>query len=104
MEYGRMFGALDEYLSEDYFNQHTTGTLTVADKIYDIKFFAVVEADASVPEIFAPTENDGTLDYVRKNALIWREPENERLIALSTCKFPQTSERIIVFGVLRDEG
>ena len=103
MEYGRMFGALDEFLDEDYFENHRTGTLTVAEKVYDIRFFACIEADASVRAIFAPTEAEGTLEYVRENADIWREPEGQRLIALSTCKFPQTTDRIIVFGVLQDE-
>ena len=104
MEHGRMFGALDEYLDEDYFDAHRAGTLTVADKVYAIRFFACVAADASVEEIFAPTETDGTLDYVREHAEIWREPgEVERLVALSTCRFPQTTDRIIVFGVLENE-
>ena len=101
MEYGRMFGALDEFSNEDYFDTHTTGTLTVAEKIYDIKIFAYVEADASQPEIFAPTDGYDTLGYVKENASIWREPGAGRLLALSTCKFPQTTERIIVFGVIK---
>ena len=101
MEYGRMFGALDEFLDEDYFDAHLTGSLTVADKVYAIRFFACVEADAAVQEIFAPTETDGTMEYVREHASIWRGPEEGPLIALSTCKFPQTMDRIIVFGVLK---
>lgn len=103
MEYGKMFGALDLFIDKDYFDAHRTGTLTVSDTIYHITFFACVEADDSVKEIFAPTETDGTLEYVMKNALIWHEPDGDKLIALSTCKFPQTSERIIVFGVMNDE-
>ena len=103
MEYGKMFGALDAFLDQTYFDAHRTATLTVSDKVYHIKIFACIEADASVDEIFSPTETDGTLEYVRQHAHIWREPEDEKLIALSTCKFPQTTERIIVFGVLNDE-
>ena len=99
MEYGRMFGALDEFLDEEYFDAHRTATLTVGDVACEIKFFACVEADASVREIFAPTEASGTMEYVREHASIWREPEGEKLLALSTCKFPQTTARIIVFGV-----
>ena len=103
MEYGRMFGALDEFLDETYFDAHRTGTLTVADQTYMIRFFACVEADATVKEIFSPTETDGTLAYVLEHAAILREHDDGPLIALSTCKFPQTMDRIIVFGVLCDE-
>ena len=103
MERGKMFGALDAFLNKEYFDAHRAATLTVSDKVYAIKFFACIEADASVNEIFAPNETDGTLSYVRKNALIWHKPEGEKLIALSTCKFPQTTARIVVFGVIKDE-
>ena len=101
MEYGRMFGALDEFLDEEYFDAHRTGTLTVADTVYSIQFYACVEADAAVQEIFAPTETDGPAEFVRENASIWREPEEGPLIALSTCKLAQTTDRVIVFGVLK---
>ena len=103
MEHGKMFGALDAFLDKDYFDNHRTATLIVSNKVYSVKFFACITADASVNEIFAPNETGGTLSYVRKHALFWYEPEGEKLIALSTCRFPQTTDRIVVFGVLRDE-
>lgn len=106
MEYGRMFGTLDEFLNEEFFDGHRKGTLTVAERVYGIHFFACLEADANEPAIFAPTETDGTLDYVLENAAVLRELEENEigpLIALSTCKNPQTMDRIIVFGVLSDE-
>ena len=103
MEYGKMFGALDAFLEQAYFDAHRSATLTVSNIIYEIEFFACIEADASVDEIFAPTETEGTLSYVREHAHIFREPTGEKLIALSTCKFPQTTERIVVFGVLKYE-
>ena len=101
MEYGRMFGALDEFLDEAYFDEHRTGTLTVAEQVHDITFFACVEANATVDEIFSPTETDGTLAYVLEHASVLRDYEDGPLIAMSTCKFPQTMDRIIVFGVLK---
>lgn len=104
MQYAKMFGALDEFLDRDYFDTHRTGTLiTETGYVYHIEFFACVEADASVRAIFAPTETYDTMAYVKEHATFYREPAGEHLVALSTCKFPQTSERIIVFGVLKDE-
>lgn len=103
MEFGKMFGALDKFLDDDYFDTHRTGTLTVSNKVYSVKFFACLEADASVDEIFDSTEAKVALKYVKEHAPILREPEGDKLIALSTCKFPQTTERIVVFGVLKDE-
>lgn len=103
MEYGKMFGALDAFLDQAYFDDHRTATLMVSDTVYSIRFFACLEAEASVAEIFAPTETENTLEYVQNHADIFYTPEGEKLIALSTCKFPQTTKRIIVFGVLQEE-
>lgn len=103
MEHGAMFGALDKFLERDYFDTHRSGTLIVTGgKRYDISFFACVEADGSLQEIFAPNENAGPMEYIREHATVWYEPDGEHLLAMSTCKFPETSERIVVFGVLRE--
>lgn len=56
MEHGMMFGAIDEYLNEDYFNSHRTGSLVVGKKTYKIRIFAVLECEATEESIFAPTE------------------------------------------------
>lgn len=103
MEGGRMFGALDEFMNEEYFDSHRNGQLTVSDRAYNIRFFACFEVDASEDVIFSPTESVGTLEYVREHALVWREPEGEKLIALSTCKTSQTTVRTVVFGVIKDD-
>lgn len=103
MEHGIMFGALDAFLDEDYFNAHRTGSLTFSDgSTLEIRFFACLEADASVPEIFAPNTGYDAMSYIRSNALIWNRPDGETLLALSTCKFPETADRIIVVGSLHE--
>ena len=100
MEYGHMFGVLDDFKDKDFFDSHRTGTLTVKNKVYNIKFFASLEADGLTPEIFIPDSAKDALQYVTEHAMIWYEPEEGKLIALSTCKFPETTERTILFGVI----
>ena len=105
MEHGAMFGALDEYLAEGYLKEHEAGTLIVDRKEYPLRFFAVLEAEATTEEIFSPTEHDAeVLPYLKEHALFYNESagpsDSEKLVALSTCKYPDTTERTIVFGVL----
>ena len=105
MEHGLMFGALDKYREVGYLESHTTATLVVDDVTYQIKFFAVVDTHATNELVFAPTERDDeTLDFVVDNAMyLMREnvpKDGEQLIALSTCRFPDTVQRTVVFGVL----
>lgn len=104
MEHGMMFGAIDEYLNEDYFNSHRTGSLVVGKKTYKIRIFAVLECEAAEESIFAPTENDNTLNYIKQHALFIDNTalpkDNEKLLGLSTCKYPDTVDRTLIFGAL----
>lgn len=106
MEHDAMFGALDRYLEEDYFNEHRTGTLYVGDEIYKIKLFAVLECAATQEEIFAPTEVSlaETEKYIKEKALYLDErawDKEDRVLALSTCKYPDTADRTVVIGTIR---
>jgi len=105
MEGGLMFGALDAYLEEEYFDTHQTGTLVVGDRTYDIRVYAVVESEATNKAIFAPTEIDVgiTLDYIKEHALFLDKnvvTNDKKILAMSTCKYPDTAERTIVFWTL----
>ena len=39
MEYGSMFGALDDFVDEDYLRSHRTGKLICAERAFDINIF-----------------------------------------------------------------
>lgn len=105
MEYGAMFGALDEYCKQDFFEQHSKGTLiTASGKSYSIDVFASLKADAKEKLIFDPTETAAskTLEYIKNHALIYKEikKSDAHIIALSTCQSAENTERMIVFGTL----
>ena len=126
MSGGYMFGALNDFLDEDFFDSHRTGTLTLKDgKVegvkpeseattvqeqiandpsykteFKVRIFAVVETDASVNCVFNVHSGEDLLSYIRENAKIFREPEGYRILALSTCKIPLNTERIVVFAEL----
>ena len=103
MEHGAMFGALDQFLDKTYFFSHRNGTLLLGDQCYPIHWIAVVEAGGGEEAIFSPTEKDElTIPYIESHAIYKTEEllseEGEHLIGLSTCKYPDTTERIILFG------
>lgn len=106
MEGGMMFGALDKYLKREYFDTHRSGTLSVGEKTYKIRIFAVVECEATEEAVFSPEKADVTLAYIEKHFLYLDKedfPKEEKLIGLSTCKYPAAAERTIVFGVLSEK-
>lgn len=104
MDYGSMFGALDEFIKPDYFSAHRTGTLiTVGGDVYKITFFAAIKAPADEDIIFDPpnTTNEELLDYLKSKATIYEEPQDRtQIIALSTCQSAENIERMLIFGVL----
>lgn len=107
MEKGMMFGALDDFLDEDFFHSHQTGTLIVGKTTYDIRIFAVLECDATQEAVFAPTETDNTMSYLKQYALYYNadaEPKgDQKLLGMSTCKYPDTADRTIIFGRLEEK-
>lgn len=99
MEKGLMFGSLDDWLDEDYFNSHKTGTITTANRIYSLQVVAVMEERATVNELFQPTDVDPskTLEFIKQNAVIYDDSvELTHVVALSTCKYPDTDDRTVV--------
>lgn len=102
MEQGYMFGALDSFKDETYFKEHKYGEMIVGNKLYKLELFAFLYADGSNKEIFAPTEiNVNTvLTFIKNRAIIWTNHKDGKIVAFSTCKFPTTTERTILVGVL----
>ena len=108
MEYGKMFGALDDFLDESYLKAHTDGKLIVGRKTeayWPLKVFASMRASAKDNLVFAPTENEGVKIYIEQNAEVYVEfPEysDKRILALSTCSEDDSAERILVFCYICD--
>lgn len=110
MERGAMFGTLDQFLDKEYFDSHKNGKLTVGDVTYTIRIFAVIETEATQKAIFAPTETDmsDTLDYIEGHAVFLDKDVmisgEAPVIGLSTCSYPDTVGRTVVFGILYQDG
>lgn len=135
MEHGLMFGALDKFRKEPYFKSHRKGTLELrSGENCTLETFAILEAEQDCAEIYKiPCEyemkdKNGTdkssesdscaqlLGWIRKHALIFREPEKAssnsdsndsadgktlQILALSTCSGTQAQKREILFCVLQ---
>ncbi|MBQ9208961.1 MAG: class B sortase [Oscillospiraceae bacterium] len=101
MEYGRMFGALDDYLDERYMDSHTTGELLIGregETTYRLEVFAALQASALDEAVFEPGKAD-IRAFVRDNAQVYRgsDERTERILGLSTCSDESASARVVVF-------
>lgn len=104
MERGLMFGALDAFLDEAYFDSHRTGTLTaVSGQTWNLTLAAVIRTDAEDFAVFdaAGTDVPAVLADIRENALIDRTDGDEtHLAALTTCESADGAGRIAVIASL----
>lgn len=106
MEYGAMFGALDDFTDKGFFDRHRTGTLiTASGQDYTIRFFASCKAYATEKTVFDPPDstNEKLMKFIEKHAVVF-EPQGvdaqSRILALSTCQSAENVERMLVFGAL----
>ena len=106
MEYGAMFGALDEFIKPDYFKAHTTGKLiSVYGNNYKIRFFAFAKANANNKMVFDTEKqnNKALLNYLKNHSILYYDAiadEDSQIIALSTCSSAQSLDRLILFGMM----
>ena len=101
MEHDAMFGALDRYKDQEYFEKHREGKLHVGDTVYDVNIFAVVNCIASDPNIFNPYEFDLSSGYIQEHAISYKEPDQAgNYIALTTCAATPSEARLAVIGTL----
>jgi sortase B len=109
MDGGAMFGGLPKFLKEEYFQNHTTGTLFTPEHTYSIQWFACVETNAYEDRVYnlqklANRESvEELLQYIQETATVYQdvgETEDQQLIILSTCTSDNTDDRIILIGRL----
>ena len=97
MEYGVMFGALDDYLDEDYLQSHRHGQLLVGRDgkvMYELEAFYAMSADAKDDFIFNPENYEELYAFLREKGM----DINHRVLCLSTCAGDTSTTRIVVFA------
>ena len=119
MDNGAMFGGLDLYEQESYFNSHREGILVAQSAVYDLYAFAVAQTDAYQDRIYTVGDRmDDVAAFLRGNTgdadsagtdwsadtltLFFDEAPltgAERIVALSTCASANTNGRLLVFFV-----
>ena len=102
MEYGVMFGALDEYLDESYLKAHSDGTLLVGRKnvkTFRLKVFAVAKVNVFDEKVFFEPDSEDIGVLIQEYAKVYDDSvtKSRRILALSTCTEPVSQNRLIVF-------
>lgn len=106
MDYNVMFGGLDSFEDEDYFNAHRTGKLWIDDNsYYELTIVSCLATDAYDKYVFrvTPDGNEDMLsalhEHLQEKALIYKDDVDTEapLLGLSTCTSAGTNARTLVF-------
>ena len=111
MEKGAMFGDLERFETELFFENHKYGSLYLGEQRKGLEIFAVLKVDAYDEWIYEPgiKEQDDRrklLEYLRQIAVCYRElplAEDDRIVFLSTCMSEETNGRIVVAAKLTED-
>lgn len=112
MENSGMFGDLDLYKDQTFFNENQSGMLILPDRSYKLEIFACLLAEAGEDAIFSPgkweADINGLLTYAKNNSLYFRDSlvnkmeqmDEPKVLALSTCSSEFTDARTIILAVM----
>lgn len=104
MDNGAMFGDIDKFEDQGFFDTHKYGYLRTPSKNYILEIFACMKTDAYDNSVYSVIQNriapmERILSYIEGKAVRWRDPGSvEKIIALSTCSDFETNGRIVVFA------
>lgn len=101
IELGRMFGALDSFLDEDYLRTHSRGTLYLGrdgSRQLQLEIIAATCADARNKVFFDPLNGGQAAQQIISDADVLISQPTGRLIALTTCVDDSTENRLLVFA------
>lgn len=106
----RMFGDLDKFTDQSFFDSHRYGSLYYGGRMHGLEIFAMVEADAYDFELYNPQVGESAgarqsyLDQVLRKASWSREcgvGPGDHVVMLSTCA-GNTNGRYVVFARITD--
>jgi len=106
MRNGSMFGALQSFNDQDFFDTHMTGVIFLSNQTYTIEVmaFAVVKPDDETIynwNIEAEMDKIEFIDYTKNIARYYRDvgvSTNDRIITLSTCNYEFEDARMVLIG------
>ena len=111
MQYGKMFGDLDKFLDQRFFDENRSASIMLPDRTLDLDIVAVLTADAYDGIIFGTPacqeRMDRLVSYVGEQAVHQRPGEyspSDQLVALSTCASSgATARTVLICRVVGEE-
>ena len=111
MAEGAMFGNIDLFVSQEFFDSHKYGNLFFNDKDHGLEFFAFIQTSGYNWQIFNAAISDpiaqaAYLDIIYENSIHYRDigvTTNDNIVLLATCTNNITNGRHLLAAKIHDE-
>jgi sortase B len=112
MERNKLFGSLDEYKDQTYFEKHPYANIYFKGRKHGVEFFSFMQADAYDFQLYRIVSSKSKADrkeylkYIKKHSyrkLPVKVSYKDTLIMLSTCTEDITNGRFLLIGKLVDK-
>lgn len=111
MAEGMMFGDIDRFESEAFFNSHRYGCIYFNGQTKGLEIFAFLHGDAADESLFAPplvseTSRKNYLEIIQKHSVHSLDIEvstSDRLVVLTTCAMGERTDRNLLVAKITDE-
>ena len=107
----KMFGDIDLFLEQSFFNSHQYGNLFYSGQNHGLEIVAICEVAAGDPVVYQAGVKEEThkqeyIKYLQERAKFWRDGTNvatsDHIVILSTCSADITNGRFILVGKILD--
>ncbi len=111
MEQNAMFGNVDLFAEEEFFNTHHYGDLYYGGQNHGLQILAYVETDAYNQAVYGDQESteeaEAFLQYLKDEAVYYDDSvevsSEDHLILMSTCDYSYTNGRMVLIAKVTDE-
>ncbi len=106
MDNGAMFGSLDKFTKESYFDAHREGVIVTSSGVYDLTTFAVLRTNAYEAGVYYVSGKTAAqvIDFIESaSPIIYRAGvanDSSKIVAFSTCASADTDGRLVVYAVM----
>lgn len=108
----KMFGDIDLFLEQSFFNTHQYGNLYFNSRDHGLEIVAICEVAAGDPVVYQSgvkeeNQKQAYITYLKERAKFWRNESdvtmNDHIVILSTCSADITNGRFVLVGKVHDQ-